>query len=39
VPVLLADSALRKRADTDLAAVSAAAVALAGSRFAEVRAA
>jgi hypothetical protein len=38
VPVLLADSALQKRASTDLAAVSAAAVALAGSRFAEVRA-
>lgn len=38
VPVLLADATLRKRAGTDLAAVSAAAVALAGSRFAEVRA-
>ena len=38
MPVLLADSALQKRAGTDLAAVSAAAIALAGSRFAEVRA-
>lgn len=38
LPVLLADATLRKRASADLAAVSAAIIALAGSRFAEVRA-
>jgi hypothetical protein len=37
VPVLLADATLRMRASTDLATVSAATGALAGSRFAEVR--
>ena len=37
VPVLLAGAALQKRAGTDLAAVSVATNALAGSRFAEVR--
>jgi hypothetical protein len=38
VPVLLSDAALRERVGTDLAAVSVAVLALAGSRFAEVRA-